>query len=260
MEKSREDDCSFFVAAQLAMARHLFYTAMLMDALYPIFLNLTGKKCLVLGLGQTGCRKLKGLLSAAPAEIIVLDLRPASALSRLARRLLEPPAHFECRSWNVDDLKNCFLAFACTDNVEINSELANACAARNIPCNCVVPPRAGSFQLGARAMAGKLQAALSSSGCSPMLVARMKAEMEIWLRRNALLASFMGSFRIELLKFSNNSEKNREYFAKILDSQLPEWLNEGRIDDCQTWLRSNIPFLSNDWLDKLFLNLEDEIR
>lgn len=230
-----------------------------MSLLYPIFLTLHGKKCLIMGMGQTGLRKLEGLLPCEPASILVLDIRPKEELAVEVQKLFLPPVHYECRTWHEKDLDNCFLAFACSNDRNENLKLAHACMRRNIPCNCVSTPDAGTFFLGARASSGKLQVAISSSGASPLLAATMKKELETWLEKKAILARFMGILRRELLNVSKNSRKNRQFFIRLLQSPVPEWLNGGKLNCCMDWLRENMAELSASQIDDMLDKLENEL-
>lgn len=230
-----------------------------MSELYPIFLNLQDQKCLVMGLGQTGLRKLAGLLQSTPACILALDLKPMHELAENAKQLLAPPVRFECRSWREKDLDGCFLAFACSNDREENKRLALACVKRNIPCNCASDPQAGTFFLGARVDAGCFQLAISSSGASPLLVASMKGELEKWLAKKTKLASFMGMLRDQVLHSSKDSGKNRQIFTRVLDSPVPEWLSQGECDLCREWLCKNISELSVDQIDCIFEKLKNEL-
>ena len=91
--------------------------------LYPIFISLSGIRCLVVGLGQVGQRKLSGLLACNPASVLVLDpAGPATESAPEAAELLrDPRVHFERRACETADLNGCGLVFAATGSAAENS-------------------------------------------------------------------------------------------------------------------------------------------
>jgi len=85
---------------------------------YPIFVNLQGKRCLVVGAGQVGRRKITGLAESGAAAILVVDpgLPP-----ELAEQLSGLPAvTLAARPFAPDDLDDRFLVIAATDDEEQN--------------------------------------------------------------------------------------------------------------------------------------------
>lgn len=209
-----------------------------MSELYPVFLNLSGKKCLISGFGEVGQRKLEGLLKCNLAHILVLDIRlPAPHI--MENLLKENFIQFKQRSWEISDLDDCFLAFACTDDKNTNKSLAKACQHKNIICNCATDPQNGSAILPARAKCGLLEAAISTSGASPLFASHLRRELEKWLAPKNLFAFFLKNVREELLKISTNPIVNREIFQKILNSDMEKWLNDKDLEKCGKWLLEN---------------------
>ena len=83
---------------------------------YPVFLNINGKKCVVVGGGQVALRKVRVLLEhGADVEVISPDLCP-----ELAKLTESGEMRALTRQYQEGDLKNAFIAIAATDNGDIN--------------------------------------------------------------------------------------------------------------------------------------------
>lgn len=229
-----------------------------MPELYPVFLNLADKNCLIAGFGDVGQRKLEGLLKCVPAHILVLDLHePAQHIKEkfLSSKIVE----FIHRSWKISDLNNCFLVFACTNDKNINLSIARACAQKNIICNCATEPENGSAIIPARAKQGLLEAAISTSGASPLYAAHLRYEIEKWLMPKNHFAVFLKYLREEILAISSNSLSNREFFQKILNSNIEEWLKNKNLELCRNWLLANGKPLNENNIDRILTKMCHEL-
>ena len=117
--------------------------------LYPIFMNLEDKPCLVVGGGQVALRKVEGLLEVG-ASIMVLSPQALPELQAMAQegriRLLERPFHEEL-------VVGHWLVFCATDDEEVNRAVYEACEKSNIPANVVDYPPLCRFQVPGRPLA-----------------------------------------------------------------------------------------------------------
>ncbi len=139
---------------------------------YPIYVNLHGKRCLVVGAGQVGRRKIATLAECGAAEILVIDLAPADPAC--AGLFDHPAVTFACRPFAVSDLDGRFLVIASTDNEALNWEISRECAARGILCNIVDQPEKCSFIVPALYTQGELTVAISTGGGSPALARKIR--------------------------------------------------------------------------------------
>ena len=219
--------------------------------LYPIFVSLAGIRCLVVGFGQVGQRKLAGLLACGPASVLVLDLaepgvdRAATGAtggaSEAAALLRDPRVRFEHRSCTQADLQGCALVFAATGNAEENSRIAALCAEAGILCNSASNPEEGCFQVPAVARSAPLAAALSTGGASPALARRWKGELQRWLEPRSRMAALMGRLRPLVLALGEDTGHNTRLFRKLADSPLQQWLEENDLENCRRCLQAELP-------------------
>lgn len=209
--------------------------------LYPLFLDLHGRHCLVVGLGKVAQRKLSGLLPCQPASILVLDTADPAALSPEARALsTAPTVRFEQRSCTQDDVRGCALVFAAATAAE-NLRIAEFCRAEGIACNCASAPECGTFQVPAVARKGELAAALSTGGASPALARRFRAELEDWLDSRARTTRLMGRLRPLVLALGNDTRQNTKLFRTLAFSPLQQALHANDAAHCRRLLEAELP-------------------
>lgn len=138
---------------------------------YPAFLDLRGKKAVVIGGGRVAERKVLSLIEAG-ADVTVVSpsltkkLRQASSGNRLS--------HIS-RSYREGDLKGSFLVIAATDSEEINSRIA-----RNAPAlvNVVDVPSECNFIAPSVVRRGQLTIAISTGGASPAMAKTLRKELQ----------------------------------------------------------------------------------
>ncbi|MGH3148329.1 MAG: precorrin-2 dehydrogenase/sirohydrochlorin ferrochelatase family protein, partial [Rubrobacter sp.] len=129
--------------------------------LYPIFLNLSGRRCVVVGGGEVAGRKARKLLQAG-AEVVVIapEIHPD-----LTRAGLET----QQRAYRDGDLEGAHLAFTATDSREVNAAVALEAGERGIPVNVADRPSDGDFARPSTLRRGRHQVAVSTGGASPAL-------------------------------------------------------------------------------------------
>lgn len=93
---------------------------------YPIFLDLTGRRVVVVGAGAVAARRIRDLLEAG-AEVTVVAPRVDPAIESQV-------AHIERREFVPDDLDGCRLTLACTDDHDVNAAVAAEAERRGIWC------------------------------------------------------------------------------------------------------------------------------
>ena len=219
---------------------------------YPLLLELSDKRCLVVGAGRVGCRKIRALLKADPAEILVLD--PAGLHDEeLARH---PRVHVEQRQFRPADVTGCSLVFAATPVREVNATVASACRAHHVWCNVADAPPESDFIVPAHIESGSLILALSSCGASPALVKALREDLEKWLgERYARLVCLLDRLRPQILALELGSDADAELFrtlcARPTREPLTEALNTHDSARAETLLREVLPPVLHSTLAEL---------
>jgi precorrin-2 dehydrogenase/sirohydrochlorin ferrochelatase len=146
-----------------------------MDAnLFPIFLKLAGRPCLVVGAGPVGEAKIKGLIDGGAAVRVVAP-RATPAVERWA--MAEEISWFR-RSFEPADLNAVLLVVVATHSRELNEQIFQEAGQRGILCNAVDDPSHCDFYYPSIARRGDLQIAISTAGRSPALAQRLRRELE----------------------------------------------------------------------------------
>jgi siroheme synthase-like protein len=141
---------------------------------FPLFVDLRGRKCVVVGGGAVAARKIAGLLGYG-AQVTVVSPRAVTAIRKLVQ---DGKAVWVRRKFAATDLDGAFLAIAATAAWRVNAAVYQACAIRGVLCNSVDDPEHCDFIYAAVMHRGPLQIAVSTSGASPALAARLRLELE----------------------------------------------------------------------------------
>lgn len=205
-----------------------------MTSLFPMFMKLAGRQCLVVGAGKVGEPKVAGLLeTGALIRVVALDASPA--VREWAR---ERKIELELRAFTPDDLDGAFLAVVATNSRSLNERVYHEAQRRRVLCNVVDVPDLCDFFYPSVIRRGDLQIAISTSGQSPSLAQKIRQQLEkqfgpayaAWVAelgetRKLILASDLDKERkLDLL----HSLASREAFeAALAGLPEPELATEG---------------------------------
>lgn len=143
-------------------------------SLFPMFMKLAGKQCLVVGAGKVGEPKIGGLIDTG-AHIHVVAIAASSQVHEWAHaRKVE----LELRPFSVSDLDGKFLAVVATASNSLNELIYREAQRRGVLCNVVDVPEYCDFFYPAVVRRGDLQIAISTSGQSPSLAQKLRQQLE----------------------------------------------------------------------------------
>jgi precorrin-2 dehydrogenase/sirohydrochlorin ferrochelatase len=180
--------------------------------LFPMFMKLEGRPCLVVGAGTVGEPKISSLIEAG-ALIRVIALHATAAVVEWAQR---GAINWEARAFNSADLDGAFVVIAATNSRELNAAIFRESRQRNILCNVVDDPEYCDFYYPAVVRRGDLQIAISTNGRSPALAQRIRRELEVqfgpeygeWLRE-------LGQIRQQLFATKIDPEQRRRLLHEL---------------------------------------------
>ncbi len=182
----------------------------------PVFHNVKGKLCLVVGGGEIGKRKAGVLLEAgAKVRVVAPEIDPELAKQQGVESVV---ARFEAKY-----LEDVTLIIAATNDRSVNQNVSELAQARGIPVNVVDDPELCSFIMPAILDRSPLMVAFSSGGASPVLTRMMRGKLETIIPQNySRLAAFAERFR-ELVKTRvTNPAKRRIFWENALDGVIAE--------------------------------------
>ena len=144
--------------------------------LYPVALNVRGKRCIVVGAGPVGNRKAHALREAG-AEVVQLSLEATGP-------------------FQPQQLQDAFLVIAATNDHTVNAAIAQAARERHVLLNMASPgdeKDTGDFATMAPVRRGDLLFGITTGGAGPALAAQLRLELErrypaSWADYVALLA------------------------------------------------------------------------
>jgi precorrin-2 dehydrogenase/sirohydrochlorin ferrochelatase len=145
-----------------------------MSSLFPMFVKLEGRRCLVVGAGKVGEPKIGGLIETG-ARIHVVALETSEAVHQWARA---GKITLEVRGFAPADLDGVFLAIVATASRDLNSSIYREAEQRGILCNVVDVPEYCDFYYPAVVRRGDLQIAISTNGQSPSLAQKLRQQLE----------------------------------------------------------------------------------
>jgi len=182
----------------------------------PVFQNVKGRLCLVVGGGSVGTRKA-GVLLEAGAKVRVVAPQIDDELKAKAN----VESIFE--RFEAKHLEGVSLIIAATNDRDVNKQVSALAQSRNIPVNVVDDPELCSFIMPAILDRSPLMVAFSSGGASPVLTRMMRGKLETVIPQNySRLAAFAERFR-ELVKTKvTNPAKRRIFWENALDGVVAE--------------------------------------
>jgi siroheme synthase-like protein len=164
---------------------------------YPIFLNLQGKKCVVVGGGRVAFRKVTTLLNCG-ADITVISPKPHAEISKLFKN---KAIQLVRRNYERGDLRRAALSIAATHVKEINRKVAEESKKNGTPVNVVDDAELSDFIIPSSFRRGDLSVAVSTSGMSPALAKKIRAKLEKKIGiEYAYLLSLIAEIRSEIKK------------------------------------------------------------
>jgi precorrin-2 dehydrogenase/sirohydrochlorin ferrochelatase len=145
--------------------------------LFPIFLKLTGRRCLVVGAGNLAESKIESL-RAANGEVTVIAPTAGPRIQEMADA---GEVTWHEREFAAGDVHDFFLVVTATNIASVNRAVYLEAQAKNILCNAVDDPPFCDFYFPSVVRRGDLQIAISTAGASPALAQRLRKEINAQL-------------------------------------------------------------------------------
>jgi precorrin-2 dehydrogenase / sirohydrochlorin ferrochelatase len=164
--------------------------------LFPVFVKLAHRPCLVVGAGEIAKAKITSLLEAG-ASVLVVSPEAAPEIQALASN---EQLIWEKRKYQASDLSGKFLAIAATSDTAVNNAVFTEAQRLGILCNAVDDPPNCDFYFPAVVRRGDLQIAISTAGESPAFAQKLRRAFENALGQH--LGDWLGAigqFRREIL-------------------------------------------------------------
>ena len=181
---------------------------------YPVFWNITGKKCVVIGGGDVAARKVERLLECgASVRVVSPELVSELSVVKKDQRIEHIPEQYSNRY-----LEGATLVIGATDDEKTNAAISQDARAKGVPVNIVDDPQKCDFILPSLVERGDLTIACSTGGMSPALARCLREELEeTYGEEYATLTGILGQLRNKMEK---NAGLGKVWFEKLMDAGL----------------------------------------
>jgi precorrin-2 dehydrogenase/sirohydrochlorin ferrochelatase len=210
---------------------------------YPVFLDLEGKKCVIVGGGAVAERKVMTLIGTG-ARIRVISPDVTAKLDGLVN---EGKIKHSERKYRKGDTVNAFLVIAATTDKSVNRRvfedspgLVNAVDMPEL-CNFIVPSVVSK---------GPLQIAISSSGLSPAVSKTLRKDLENYVPKDlsnylSWLKDIRGKIKKKMPGTSREAtEKRSKILKKIGSKEMLDMIKGGGLSKAKTYVEKMI---EKDW-------------
>jgi precorrin-2 dehydrogenase/sirohydrochlorin ferrochelatase len=184
---------------------------------YPVYLNIQGRTCLVVGGGQVGTRKVLTLLKCS-AKVRVIS---PEATPRLAELAEQGRIELIRRNYCSQDLDQIFLVIGATDDQALNQQIHKDAETMQRLCNIADQPALCNFVLPSIVNYGDLSIAISTAGKSPAFAKHLRRQLEGQFGpEHGRMLELMGAVRARLLAQEHAPEEHKPLFEQLINSGL----------------------------------------
>jgi len=191
---------------------------------YPVFLDLRGRPCTVVGGGHLAEEKVRGLLAVeAVVTVIAPSLTPALTALLDAGRLLHRP-----RGYEPEDLEGACLVISCEQTPDVAEAVWQEALQHNILINTLDDVPRCQFIAPSIVRRGDLAIAISTGGKAPVLAVRLRQWLESQLGEEyGRFLALAGSVRAALARRWPDFATRRELWYRLVDSDVLDLLRTG---------------------------------
>ncbi|HEY6375420.1 MAG TPA: bifunctional precorrin-2 dehydrogenase/sirohydrochlorin ferrochelatase [Edaphobacter sp.] len=186
-------------------------------SLFPIFLKLTARPCVVIGAGHLAESKIESLQAAA-AQITVIAPKASERIATLAA---SGELTWHQREYANGDLTDSFLVVAATNVPAVNRAVFAEATEKGVLCNAVDDPPFCDFYFPSVVRRGDLQIAISTAGASPALAQQLRRDLneQLPLDLGDWLAD-LGQLRREVVAVEPLNESRRLLLHELAQRQV----------------------------------------
>jgi len=205
--------------------------------LLPLFHNLNGRRCVMVGGGSVALRKIRPLIEVgAKVEIIAPEIN--TAITDLAEK------HSLClyqRKFNNADLEGAALVIAATDDKQLNKQVSEQAQKLNIPVNVVDHPELCSVVFPSIVDRSPVQIAISSGGTAPVLARMLRTRLESLIPSGyGFLAQLAGKFRQQVKEKITEPNSRKAFWEDVFSGDISELVFSNKHDIAESKLQEKL--------------------
>jgi precorrin-2 dehydrogenase/sirohydrochlorin ferrochelatase len=193
---------------------------------YPIYLNLSKRRVVVIGGGAVAERKVESLLGT---EALITVISP-EVTPRLESLATHNKIEIHRRVYLSGDCIGAALVLSATDDETVSAAVFEEATSAGALVNTADQPQLCDFIMPALVRRGDIAIAISTGGTSPALAAQLRSEIETLIGPEyAQLAELMAQARLEIRRRIPDAEQRKAIHYRILNSDIIERLKRNDV-------------------------------
>lgn len=193
---------------------------------YPILLDVSEKRCLIVGGGRVAERKADGLLEA-DANVIVISPTLTNKLATLAEHG-ELTVRRHCYEVGLIAELQPLLVFAATNDATVNRQVVNEARYIGALVDAVEAGGERDFSTMAALRRGTITVGISSDGASPALTKHLRSRLDAQIGAEyEILATWLDEARQAVVVGIRNAADRRDLWRSVLASPVLDLLHDG---------------------------------
>jgi len=189
-------------------------------AKYPIFLELSGRRVVLVGGGAVAVRKAEALL-AAGARLVVVTAQASDTLTSLCTRT---GAELIRSKYSKQYIAQAVLVIAATNDAKTNEQVYRDCQALEILCNVVDSPELCDFFVPAVVKRGDLQIAIGTDGYCPAYAGHVRKQLEaVFGEEHGQFLSELEAIRKQIIEALANPADRKSLLGRFVDNESFEY-------------------------------------
>src|SRR5689334_21112995 len=140
---------------------------------YPVYLNLSGKRVLIIGGGEVAERKIESLLETGASILVATP----GVTSRIALLAAEKRIDLHRRNYKTANCSGAAFVVSATDDSAVSETVCRDAHAAGALVNTADQPALCDFIMPAVVRRGDIAIAISTGGTSPGLAARLRQKI-----------------------------------------------------------------------------------
>jgi precorrin-2 dehydrogenase/sirohydrochlorin ferrochelatase len=189
-------------------------------AKYPIFLDLTGRRVVIIGGGSVATRKAETILGTRARLVVV-----APHLDDTLRKVCEgTTAELIESKYSKDYIGGATLVIAATNDEALNKQIYKDCQQLEILCNVVDSPGLCDFYVPAVVQRGDLQIAVGTDGKSPAYAGHLRKKLEnIFTDKHGEFLDSLDAIRGFVIEKITDASQRKAILGKLADDESFEY-------------------------------------
>lgn len=187
-------------------------------AVFPLFVELKGKKCIVVGGGNVATRKIDTLLKF-DADITVISPEASERINELDSK---GKIKLIRKEYSMEDIEGAFMVIAATSDSCLNSKIWEDCVKKGAFVNVADNPEKCTFVFPSIVKRGNMVLGISTSGGYPLLARYTRKEIEkIFPQHFERVVNALEGVRKRALDQIDDPNKRKELLNNIIDQITP---------------------------------------